>query len=149
MLKARPAIIAVVGGQSFVRVFELFLVSVPRLESWESESHVHIDGKEKKMEGKKKRRRRRAGVGNDYPRNVLPSSVLGDKISLGQEETRERKFGRTDVEEGVANFETDAGGIFEFDFPPTETRRGMISGIGRVARHNVRSVPFDTAARYR
>lgn len=151
MLKARPAIIAVVGGQSFVRVFELFLVSVPRLESWESESHVHINGKEKKMEGKKKRRRR-AGVGNDYPRNVLPSSVLGDKISLGQEEreeTRERKFGRTDVEEGVANFETDAGRIFEFDFPPTETRRGMISGIGRVARHNVRSVPFDTAARYR
>lgn len=153
MLKARPAIIAVVGGQSFVRVFELFLFSVPRLESWESESHVHIDGKEKKMEGKKKRRRRRAGVGNDYLRNVLPSSVvLGDKISLGQEEreeTRERKFGRTDVEEGVANFETDAGRIFEFDFPPTETRRGMISGIGRVARHNVRSVPFDTAARYR
>lgn len=90
MLKARPAIIAVVGGQSFVRVFELFLVSVPRLESWESESHVHIDGKEKKMEGKKKRRRR-AGVGNDYPRNVLPSSVvLGDKISLGQEEREKR-----------------------------------------------------------
>lgn len=66
----------------------------------------------------------------------------------------ERKRGKESsgeqiVEEGVANFETDAGRIFEFDFPPTETRRGMISGIGRVARHNVRSVPFDTAARYR
>lgn len=57
MLKARPAIIAVVGGQSF-GVFELFLVSVPRLESWESESHVHIGGKERREEngkGKKKK----------------------------------------------------------------------------------------------
>lgn len=123
MLKARPAIIAVVGGQSFVRVFELFLVSVPRLESWESESHVHIDGKEKKMEGKK-RRRRRAGVGNDYPRNVLPSSVLGDKISLGQEETRERKFGRTDCRGRCCEFRDRRGRNFRIRFPANRDAKG-------------------------
>lgn len=127
MLKARPAIIAVVGGQSFVRVFELFLVSVPRLESWESESHVHIDGKEKKMEGKKKRRRRRAGVGNDYPRNVVPSSVLGDKISLGQEEeeeTRERKFGRTDCRGRCCEFRDRRGRNFRIRFPANRDAKG-------------------------
>lgn len=123
MLKARPAIIAVVGGQSFVRVFELFLVSVPRLESWESESHVHIDGKKKKMEGKK-RRRRRAGVGNDYPRNVLPSSVLGDKISLGQEETRERKFGRTDCRGRCCEFRDRRGRNFRIRFPANRDAKG-------------------------
>lgn len=79
-----------------------------------------------------------------------PFSVI--KFHWAKKKKRKRgkeSSGEQIVEEGVANFETDAGGIFEFDFPPTETRRGMISGIGRVARHNVRSVPFDTAARYR
>lgn len=76
-----------------------------------------------------------------------PFSVI--KFHWAKRKRGKESSGEQIVEEGVANFETDAGGIFEFDFPPTETRRGMISGIGRVARYNVRSVPFDTAARYR
>lgn len=103
-------------------------VSRLRLESWESEPHP-CTSKGEKIDGKEEEK--------NYPRNVD-----GDKISLTSSLMRLR-------EKSVANFErrfsnsisrqrvTRRGG----DDDPRNRSSGSI--------HNARSVPFDTAARYR
>lgn len=86
-------------------------------------------------------------------RSRFPSTV-GDKISLADYKRKraEYKVRGEQIEEYVASFETKTEANEREEFSNSRQnrdKRRMISGIGRVARHNVRSVPFDTAARYR